>query len=157
MRTRILLIILLVASLGVNAGLLINYYRAPRAAAVPAAGWNCPMMQDRFKLTPAQADDLEKMRLAMVAKTAEIKEALRVKREALLEIYGRPRFNEAKADSLLMTIALQQYTIEKAVFKHLQEVKNKMTPDQQKMLCGLLADELCPGMMQNCQMNCTDK
>jgi Spy/CpxP family protein refolding chaperone len=157
MRTRGLLIILLVASLGVNAGLLINYLRAPRAAAAPAAGWNCPMMQDRFKLTPAQAGELEKMRLAMVAKTAEIKETLWVKREALLEIYGQPQFDEAKADSLLMTIALQQFKMEKAVFMHLQEIKNKMTPGQQKMFCGLLADELCPGMMQNCQMNCTDK
>jgi len=157
MRSRILLIILLVASLGVNAGLLINYLRAPRAAAAPVAGWNCPMMQDRFRLTPAQAGELEKMRTAMVAKTAEIKKTLRVKREALLEIYNQPHFDEAKADSLLMAIALQQFKVEKAVFMHLQEIKNKMTSGQQKVFYGLLADELCPGMMQNCRMNCTDK
>mgnify|MGYP001577575071 CR=1 FL=1 len=154
MRTRNLLIILLVASLGVNAGLLINYLRPPRA---PVTGWNCPMMQDRFQLTPVQAGELEKMRIAMVAKTAEIKQDLEMKRQALLDLHRQSAVDDARADSLLMAIALRQYAMEKAVFMHMQEVKNALTPAQREMFYRLLTDEICPGLKTECRMNCGEK
>jgi Spy/CpxP family protein refolding chaperone len=156
MRSRVLLAILLVASLGVNLGLMLNY-RAFRNAGAPAAGWNCPMMQDRFKLTPAQAEELEKMRLAMVAKTAEIKQDLELKRQALLDMHRQSAVDDARADSLLMAIALRQYAMEKAVFMHMQEVKNALTPQQREMFYRLLTDEICPGLKTECRMNCGEK
>jgi Spy/CpxP family protein refolding chaperone len=157
MRTRFMLIILLVVSLGVNIGLLLNYLRVPPAPAAPAAGWNCPMMQGRFKLTPAQAEELEKLRLAMVAKTAEIKQDLELKRQALLDLHRQSAVDDARADSLLMAIALRQFAMEKAVFKHMQEVKNALTPQQREMFYRLLADEICPGLKTECRMNCGEK
>jgi Spy/CpxP family protein refolding chaperone len=157
MRPRILLVILLVASLGVNIGLLINYLRVPRPAAAPAAGWNCPMMQDRFKLTPAQAEELEKMRLAMVSKTADIKQDLELKRQALLDLHRQSTVDSKRADSLMMAIALQQFAMEKAVFQHLQEVKNNLTPQQRELFYQLLAEEMCPGFKTNCRINCGEK
>jgi len=157
MRSRIPLIILLVASLGVNAGLLINFLRAPRAQAAPAAGWNCPMMQDRFRLTPAQAEELEIMRLAMVAKTADIKQDLEMKRQALLDLHRQDLVDTIRTDSLLMAIALRQYDLEKAVFKHMHEVKNALTPPQRELFYQLLTEEMCPGFKTNCRVNCGEK
>jgi Spy/CpxP family protein refolding chaperone len=157
MRSRILLIILLVVSLGVNLGLTLNYLRVPRAVVAPAAGWNCPMMQERFNLSRAQAEELEKMRLAMVAKTADIKKDLELKRQALLDLHRQNMIDEVRADSLLMAIALRQYTLEKAVFKHLQEVKNTLTPVQREIFYRLLTDEICPGFKSDCRINCGEK
>jgi Spy/CpxP family protein refolding chaperone len=155
MRSRILLVILLVASLGVNAGLIINFLRVPRPAA--GSGWNCPMMQDRFKLAPAQAEELERLRLAMKAKTGVIMKELAVKREALLDLHRQERVDTVRTDSLLMAIALLQYDLEKAVFKHMQEVKGALTPAQREVFYRLLAEEICPGLETNCRMDCGEK
>ena len=81
-----LLIVLLVASLGVNIGFLLHWFWpkiVPAAAAGAPSGWHSGPMKRHLGLSSEQARRMENERRQVLARAKPLQDALRLKRREL--------------------------------------------------------------------------
>jgi hypothetical protein len=143
-KTKILLAVLLVVSLGVNAGAIIVLVKHGRSGRDVPCGWRANAMRGGYRLTKDQAEVLEKCRLEMIERTAVIRSGLLRHRQALLDLYRRDSVAEPSLDSVLALLVGEQIALEKEVFRHVREVRDRLDPGQRELLYRHLNEELCP-------------
>lgn len=157
MKSKILLACLLIISLGINTGAIIVLIKQGRSQNDTTDGWRCPAMRGNYHLTQGQADVLEKSRLEMVERTAGIRSELRAHRQALLDLYRRDTVAEPMLDSLLALLVIDQVFLEKEVFHHMCDVRNRLDPTQREILYRRVTEELCPAMEAGCVNECQEQ
>lgn len=146
MKSKILLSLLLLISLGINAGVIIVLVKQGNPTSEKPCGWHCPAMRGRYHLTPSQAEALERSRLEMMDRTRSIKNDLRLRRRVLMDLYRRDTVAATTLDSILAGLVVDQLALEKEVFQHLREVWNQLDSGQREVFYRNLMNELCPGM-----------
>ncbi len=157
MKSKILLTCLLIISLGINTGAIIVLMKQARSQKDVQYGWRCSAMRGDYHLTQDQADVLEKSRLEMVDRTAGIRNDLRAHRQALLDLYRQDTVPERLLDSLLAQLVIDQVSLEKEVFHHMCDVRNRLDPAQREILYRQVTDELCPAMEAGCVNECQEQ
>lgn len=154
MKTRVLLVVLLVVSLGINAGAIIVLAKQGRTGKVVKYGWRCNALRGGYHLTGGQAEALEKSRQEMIDRTARIRGDLRLRRRALLDLYRRDSVAEPALDSVLGLLVVDQVALEKEVLRHICEVRRQLDPGQREILYRHMTEELCPGLKEGCSDQC---
>jgi len=156
MKMKILLAVLLVVSMGINAGFVYVLMKQSRIVKNPACGWCDMSMRGHYRLTKEQAETLEHSRLEMVSRTAAIKEEMKRHRQALVDLYRRDSIAEPALDSLLSLLVMDQIALEKEVFRHMRDVRDRLDPEQREILYLQLTNELCPAMDAGCGDKCNE-
>jgi len=141
MKTKVLLILLII-SVGLNLGVLIehgHYWMMRREFAAKKDGLqHSKRLQKKLNLTEAQvkllAADHEKMEKIV----DPIKNELRAKRTELMGILAAENVDEAKANALIGQISALQSKLEKIVLDNAINMRKNLTPEQQKKFKELL-------------------
>jgi len=157
MKTKILLACLLIISFGVNGGVIIVLIKQGWSQSGVPYGWRCSAMRGNYHLTQEQAEFLEKSRLEMVERTAGIRKELRMHRQTLIGLYRQDTVSEPLLDSLLALLVIDQVSLEKEVFRHMCDVRNRLDPAQREILYRQVTEELCPAMEAGCVNECQEQ
>lgn len=145
MKTK-LLIILLVISLGINAGVIFafgfRHWHAKRLR--PEFRRERLQLQRSLDLSEEQNQLFEKYRKELNNQLSPLREKIRQKRRELLGLLKTEEIDEEKIDKLLSEIAELQSEIEKTVVRHSIQIRKILTPAQQKKFIGFLEQQLFP-------------
>ncbi len=143
MRIKTLLIILIL-SLAVNASVLATvgyrYYRNFGFAA-PA---NCPLNKDdrhifqSLGLSDNQLAKISPLSKSFHARLDELGSSMQAKRNQFVELLGQDEIDHSRVESSRKEMAAIQSDIQKEVVAHLIQVKEILTPEQQKRFFALL-------------------
>ncbi|HUU05775.1 MAG TPA: hypothetical protein VMZ49_07855 [Patescibacteria group bacterium] len=160
-----LMIVLLVASLGVNIGLLLHWFWpkiVPATTAGALSGWHSGPMKRHLGLSSEQARRMENERLQVLARAKPLQDSLRQKRRELFVLLKGKDIRDADLDAILQEISRLQAGIEKVFILHSLNVKNVFSPAQLHKYEGFLERGLCPGLMPDAscspgQMACQGK
>lgn len=145
-------IVLLLVSLGVNAGLLLHW-AWPRIVPGHAAGrgrsqfgWHAGPMQQHLGLSSDQSRRMENERRQVLAQALPLQVELRQKRRELFLLLKGKAVTDAELDVALSGISRLQAAIEKMFIVHSLKVKGFFTPAQLRKYEGFFEQGLCPGM-----------
>ena len=147
---RWLLPLLLVVSVGLNAGLLLHWFLAPRglrAGIVPAPGWHAGPMRRHLGLDAAQARQLDDWHREVLAGIRPLQERLAGKRLELFALLKESPADPARFDAVIDEIARLQAAIEKVFARHSLKVRGAFSPAQLRKYDGCLERGLCPATM----------
>lgn len=145
-----LMIILLVASLGINIGFLLHWFWpkiVPGAAAGTPSGWHAGPMKRHLGLSSQQARLMENERRQVLAQAKPLQEALRQKRRELFVLLKGKDIRDDNLDVILHEISRLQAGIEKVFILHSLKARSVFSPAQLRKYEGFLERGLCPGLM----------
>ena len=106
------------------------------------------LLRHRLNLTEGQMDAINAMHEEMRPKMLSLREKLFTKREELIALLRETKPNKARADSLVKEIASLQAEVEARVFENLCQMRDILTPEQQKQFLQLCERRLHPGGMR---------
>ncbi|HOW45350.1 MAG TPA: periplasmic heavy metal sensor [Candidatus Aminicenantes bacterium] len=147
---RWLLPLLLVASVGLNAGLLLHRFLAPRglrAGITPSPGWHAGPMRHHLGLNAAQARQLDDWHREVLAGIRPLQERLAGKRRELVALLKESPADPARFDAVIDEIAGLQAAVEKVFARHSLKVRGALSPEQLRKYEGCLERGLCPATM----------
>ncbi|MBU4267326.1 MAG: periplasmic heavy metal sensor [Acidobacteria bacterium] len=145
-----LMIILLVASLGINIGFLLHWFWpkiVPGATARTPSGWHASPIKHHLGLSSKQARLMENERRQVLAQAKPLQEALRQKRRELFVLLKGKDIHDADLDVILHEISRLQAGIEKVFILHSLKARSVFSPAQLRKYEGFLERGLCPGLM----------
>lgn len=147
---RWLLPLLLVASVGLNAGLLLHWALGARhagAAGAPSPGWHAGPMRHHLGLDAAQARQLDDWHREVLAGIRPLQERLAGKRLELFALLKGAPADPARFDAVIDEIARLQAAIEKVFARHSLKVRGALSPEQLRKYEGCLERGLCPASL----------
>jgi Spy/CpxP family protein refolding chaperone len=150
------LVLLLVFSLAVNLTAIVtfSYYwwdeahsdkGLGRRGTARSADVRPELLRRRLDLSKEQLEQIDGERDRMMTDMMSLREQSSEMRRDLMALLEAEKLDREKADSLLGEIASLQVRIEKQVFEHLVEMKDVLTPEQQRLLLQMLERRLYPG------------
>lgn len=95
------------------------------------------LLRQKLDLTGEQMDSLNVMHKEMRSKMLSLRKKMFTKREKLMALLRETEPNKSRADTLLGDIASLQTELEAQVFEHLCQMKDILTPEQQKQFIRL--------------------
>jgi Spy/CpxP family protein refolding chaperone len=104
----------------------------------------CEYLCAHLSLSDSQREKMELFGKALDEKTGIIREALRHKRNKLVELLNEPSPDRVRVDSLIEEIGMAQAELEKEVMEHIIREKEILTPEQQKKFLELISRRLAP-------------
>jgi len=141
MKTKVLLILLII-SVGLNLGVLIehgHYWMMRREFAVRKDGLqHAKRLQKKLNLTEDQVKLVAADHDKMVKIIDPIKEQLKAKRIELMTILAADNVDEAQANKLIGDISALQMKLEKTVLDNAINMRKNLTPEQQKKFKEML-------------------
>ena len=106
------------------------------------------LLRHRLNLTEEQIDAINAVHEEMRSKMLSLRGKLFTKREELIALLGETEPNKARADSLIKEIASLQAEVEARVFENLYQMRDILTPEQQKQFLQLYERRLHPEGMR---------
>lgn len=147
---RWLLPLLLVVSVGLNAGLLLHWALGARhagAGIAPSPGWHAGPMRRHLGLDAAQARQLDDLHREVLAEVLPLQEKLADARRELFVLLKEAPAAPARFDAVIDEIARLQAAVEKVFARHSLKVRGALSPAQLRKYEGCLERGLCPAMM----------
>ncbi len=145
---RWLLPLLLVVSVGLNAGLLLHRLLTPSGAGiVPSPGWHAGPMRHHLGLKAAQARQLDDWHREVLGEIRPLQERLAGKRLELFALLKEAPADPARFDAVIDEIARLQAAVEKVFARHSLKVRGALTPAQLRKYEGCLERGLCPAAL----------
>ena len=150
--------VVLLVSVGVNAGFLLHWFwpKTNVARPVPSphaqAGWHASSMRRCLGLNARQVQLMDNERLQVMAQAKPLQEELRLKRRQLFLLLKKKTVAEAELDSVLGELSRLQTAIEKMFILHSLHVKEFFNERQRQTYDGFFEQGLCPGMVS--EKNC---
>lgn len=145
-------IVLLVISVGINAGFLVHWLWAGHVLGKTTGGdyfvpgWHASPMRHGLGLSGRQAQQMEAERRQVLAQARPLQDELRRKRRDLFVLLKNKAVSDAELDPILGEIARLQTGIEKMFILHSLKVRSYFSPQQMRKFENYLQRELCPGM-----------
>lgn len=102
------------------------------------------LLKHRLDLTEEQIDAINARREEMRPKMRSLRKKMLTKREELSRLMRETEPNREKADSLIREIASLRAEVETRVFESLCQMRNILTPEQQKQFIRLYERRLRP-------------
>lgn len=102
------------------------------------------LLRQRLNLTEEQMEAINALHEEMRPKMLSLKEKLFTKREKLISLLRETEPNKARADSLIKEIASLQAEAEAQFFENLCQMRDVLTPEQQKQFLQLYERRLHP-------------
>lgn len=100
------------------------------AATFAQAPWTNPKVVQELGLTAQQQQQLQDMRYKHQREMIDLRRDMEIKELALKEEMSKDQPNEAAVDKAIDAAAQSRSTMEKARFRHMQEAKAILTPEQ---------------------------
>lgn len=147
---RWLLPLLLVVSVGLNAGLLLHRFMGTRhagAGIAPSPGWHAGPMRRHLGLDAAQARQLDDWHREVLAGIRLLQDRLAGKRLELVALLKEAPADPARFDAVIEEIARLQAAVEKVFARHSLKVRGVLSPAQLRKYEGCLERGLCPATM----------
>jgi len=150
---RRLLPLLLLGSLGLNVGLLVQLVRRTGSAGpaeeptASVCGWGNRTLSAHLELNREQTQMLEEGRQLMLQRIEPLRKVLCEKRRELYAVFSSTSPDEQRIDLLVADIARLQGEIERVVIDHALDVRKFFAPGQEARYRDLLGHVLCPGML----------
>lgn len=149
------LIILLIASLAVNAAAAVTfgYYwwggRRPERRSSPrwmAGGPDAhpEFLKQRLGLTDEQMERIDAAREKVMSEMLSLQTESAEKKRQLMTLVDAEEVEQGRVDDLLSEVAAIQSKIEKQMFWHLRELRGILTPEQRKDMFKMLERKLQP-------------
>jgi len=144
-RVIILLVILLV---GFGASLFATRYQfwsgGKRYCHGSGRSSSC-FLHKHLSLSESQENNMEVLDKPFRSKVNQCKSTLRQKRDELSALLLKPNPTAESINAKLDEIATLQVELQKMVVAHLLEIKEILTPEQQKRFFAMIIEELSPG------------
>jgi Spy/CpxP family protein refolding chaperone len=141
------LVLILILSLAINAGVLVSmgyhYYvnaSAPSTAPCPMSPGDSHLYQS-LGLSKAQLSKIEPLAQKFHSRLAELGVAMEGKRELLVDLLAKDR-DPASIENLRREMANIQDEIQKGVITHITELKKILDPDQQQRFFDLMRQSM---------------
>ncbi len=106
------------------------------------------LLRQKLNLTEEQMDAINAMHEEMRPKILSLRKKMFTKREELMALLREAEPNKARADSLVKEIASLQAEVEARVFENLCQMRDILTPEQQKQFLQLYERRLHPEGMR---------
>ena len=133
-------VVLLVAINIVTLGTIgYRFLRCPRRQGI------CHSLKPHLSLSESQLKQLKPLEKSLELKMEKLRILLREKRGELVDLLTEPQPDQKAIANKLNEIASGQVELEKEIVTHLLQIKEILTPMQQKKFFALIEDRLCPG------------
>lgn len=96
----------------------------------------------RERLNPEQLEEIRNLRRTALARAKKLREALKNRRELLIEELNAPEPDREKIDEILRDISRLQFELEKEVIDNLLRVSELLPPKQREKVLNLMLERL---------------
>lgn len=150
MSKRVLIVALIIsAAINVGAVLTLSYYwleersfkRAIPSRSMPEGDrWRRSFLRHKLNLTEEQTNAIDVKHQEMMSSISPLRHELLVRRRELMSLLRETELNKARAGTLLREIASLQTKVDSQVFENLCQIRDILTPEQQKRFFVLLEE-----------------
>ena len=124
-----------------------QFWRAEKIRHHESGQHSCYFLHKHLSLSASQKGCMEALDKPFRSKVNQLKAELRQKRDELSTLLLEPNPIDESINAKLGEIATLQVELQKVVVAHLLEIKEILTPEQQKRFFGMIIEELSPGGM----------
>jgi Spy/CpxP family protein refolding chaperone len=150
-----LLVIALIISAAINLAAVITfgYYwwearsfrrGIPSMRAAEGPDWRGSPLRHRLNLTQEQIEAINAKHEEMRSKMLPLMDELFMKRKELMALLREAELDRARVDALLEEIASLQAKVDLQVFENLYQIRDTLTPEQQRQFFMLYERQLFP-------------
>lgn len=124
-----------------------QFWRAEKTHRHEGGQSSCYFLHKHLSLSESQKARMEALDKPFRSKVNQLKAELRQKRDELSALLLEPNPTAESINAKLDEIATLQVELQKVVVAHLLEIKEILTPEQQKRFFAMIIEELSPGGM----------
>ncbi len=108
---------------------------------------SCSFLHKHLSLAESQKSRIEVLHKPFRSKVDQLKTEFRQQKDELSDLLLEPNPTAESINAKLDEIAALQVELQKVVVAHLLEIKEILTPEQQKRFFAMIIEELSPGGM----------